>query len=540
LEATQDVQQGKRKRKASRLPGEFTPLALTTHLSANKVPSFSAGISPSWESQMDNRIEDFYDRYLNSLKAGAPAYGLLYFDHLYSEYMAIRSLVDAASQQLMEAIHQRRTGDGSPLTWGDIYLFDLELLKFLPPEALLSKAYDMRSRYRNVAGEKDYELYIANKPPDLSAAKVSPGTPPTGTTTGAQPPAEQSPAVEQSGNGAAADQADASSKPAENQETNLSPPEQSTGTNLPAPVYPRLAPLKPEVEMALREDIKYLLKVFYLDYSLMKVREGVREQLLRKGTKWTLLALVVTAIFIFLNDLGSKLSHDRKLYLYSRGLTVGVVVAAGCIGGLMSMLQRILSAPSEGDALFNLASLTNGWRSIFLAPLTGAVFAVLLFVLFAGGVLKGTVFPDIYTPSGPLGSITQISQTPTADSSPTPSPEPSATPKRTQAAVPDEPSGGPPPGSQGGVINAPKTAASEAGAKSPTPTHTPTPTPSPTPSPTPAATEGSSVPFSDFIQQTGPTSGINYALLIVWSFIAGFAERLVPDALTKLVAKTDV
>jgi hypothetical protein len=41
------------------------------------------------------------------------------------------------------------------------------------------------------------------------------------------------------------------------------------------------------------------------------------------------------------------------------------------------------------------------------------------------------------------------------------------------------------------------------------------------------------------MQQTGPTSGINYALLIIWSFLAGFLERLVPDALSKLVAKSD-
>ena len=448
---------------------------------------------------MDNRIDEFYEQYLNSLKSGAPAYGLLYFDHLYSEYMAIRSSVNQDEQQLMDGIHKRRTDDGSPLTWGDIYLFDLELLKWLPPEALLSKAYDMRSRYRNVAGEKEYELYIASKPPDLSAAKVA---------------------------------------PAEEQAAKVLPP---------APPKQKAGQLEPAVELALREDIKYLLKVFYLDYSLMKVREGVREQLMRKGTKWTLWALAAIAVFITLNSIGSKVPHDSRLYIFTRGLTVGVVLAAGCVGGLMSMLQRIQSAPSEGDALFNLASLTNGWRSIFLAPLTGAVFSVLLFVLFAAGVLKGTVFPDIYTPSGRFGSIAQIRQSASSpESTPTPSPTQSVTPTHTPTPPPSEaPSGTPAPtptptSAVTPATNTSKPTRLQASTKSPVATPAASASPSSSPSPTPVATDSrNAVAFSDFIQQTGPTSGINYALLIVWSFIAGFAERLVPDALSKLVAKSN-
>jgi len=42
-----------------------------------------------------------------------------------------------------------------------------------------------------------------------------------------------------------------------------------------------------------------------------------------------------------------------------------------------------------------------------------------------------------------------------------------------------------------------------------------------------------------FLKETGPVDGVAYALLIVWSFIAGFAERLVPDTLNRLVAKNE-
>jgi len=43
--------------------------------------------------------------------------------------------------------------------------------------------------------------------------------------------------------------------------------------------------------------------------------------------------------------------------------------------------------------------------------------------------------------------------------------------------------------------------------------------------------------IKDFLRKTGPASGIAYALLIIWSFLAGFAERLVPDTLNRLVQK---
>jgi hypothetical protein len=279
---------------------------------------------------------------------------------------------------------------------------------------------------------------------------------------------------------------------------------------------------------------------------------------MRKGVKWTLFALGLITVFVVLNDFSSD-DPNTRVYRYTRGLTVGVVLAAGCVGGLMSMLQRIQSAPSEGDALFNLASLTNGWRSIFLAPLTGAVFSVLLFVLFAGGVLKGTVFPDIYTPNAAsgLGSLPQIRQTaptstPESTPRPTPKPSPTATPTTTPSPTPSPNATGtssetPTPTPSPTPVVTPARRARVPGAtplatvaKQAEATPTTTPTPSPTASQTPGTESSNSVAFSNFIQHTGPSSGVNYALLIIWSFIAGFAERLVPDTLSKLVTKSNL
>ena len=107
------------------------------------------------------------------------------------------------------------------------------------------------------------------------------------------------------------------------------------------------------------------------------------------------------------------------------------------------------------------------------------------------GILEGSVFPKINTP-GKLLPPTQVEK---AESNSAAAP---------QVGKPAEPSV--------------------------TPTSTPTPMPTATP-PTLQAT--------DFLRGTGPTDGVSFALLIVWSFIAGFAERLVPDTLNRLVAKNE-
>ena len=43
-----------------------------------------------------------------------------------------------------------------------------------------------------------------------------------------------------------------------------------------------------------------------------------------------------------------------------------------------------------------------------------------------------------------------------------------------------------------------------------------------------------SLDFATYLSQAGPTAGVDHAKLLVWSFLAGFSERLLPDALDRL------
>jgi len=362
------------------------------------------------------------------LQRVVPDYALVFFDHLHSEYMTLKSRIkDEQMIKLLDSLHEKRVK--KELTWSDIYTFDLALIEWSPLENLVRKAYDARSKYRSIAGQKEYDEYLASKPPDLTAILVKPD--------------------------------------------DLNGDEPDTSTSPPQTHDPDLPASAEIVQRVLRADIRYLLNKFYLYYAMLPMREGMREQLTRRAVRMTLIILGFIILLALISLGGLKIfSSDKFKQIFDVtgvfGLTVGTVACAGIIGGCVSMLQRIQSAPTEGDALFNLAALTNGWIGLSLSPLYGAIFASLLFILFAGGILKGSVFPTIETAGG------KVEQTAPGVAKPTATPPPQ------------------------GVLKA-----------------------------------------EDFLKQTGPKDGVSFALLMIWSFIAGFAERLVPDTLNRLVAKTE-
>ena len=394
-----------------------------------------------------------------------PPYARLFFDHLYSEYVTVRpAITDPDIVKRLDDLNEQRLKH--ELTWSDIYTFDLTLVDWRPPESLVRKAYDSHARYRSVAGQKEYDEYIASKPLDLGSIQIDPD---------AQPP-------------------------------------------------------KPNVliERELRADIKYLLSRFYLYYALFPMREGLRDQLTKRAVIVTGFVVLLIALAIAINIGGSWLILGFDQYA-AVVVTVLTVVLAGVIGGCVSMLQRIQAAPSEGDALFNLAALTNGWRGILLSPVYGGIFASLLFVLFAGNVLNGAVFPSIVTPM--RGNTLALTTAPQASPSPA-----TANVAKSPVASPTS------------SAATPEASASPAATMSPAPKATPSPAGSPllrvsttigetpaTGSPTPPTSRV--LQIKDFLKETGPASGVAYALLIIWSFLAGFAERLVPDTLNRLVQK---
>jgi hypothetical protein len=383
---------------------------------------------------------------------------LICFDHLYSEYLSIKSLIkDDESIEFINGLPDKEK-EGN-LSWKDLYYFELVLINYLSEEQIRSKIVQLRSDYQSIAGQKEYTEYLASKPPNLQ-----------------------------------------------------SPPEKQD-SNMPDNEFVRL----------LQEDLKDLLSRIYLKYAILPVREKRLTDLTLFAarlclTSLSLLLSILLTIFIIQSaadiDRANSLTWNINRFMNSdrlASLTIFVVVVAGAMGGFVSALQRIQSPPTEGDSLYNLALLFHGSKSIFVAPITGAIFATLLYMMFTAGILTGAFFPTINTPS------VQENGAATAALSPTPQ-------SNTNTAVSlDQPL------TASSSNNQPAAGLSNAGSASPSPSPTPATKENPN-----ATSKGLNI--FDFLARSGPQDGKAYAMLIIWCFIAGFAERFVPDALDRLIS----
>lgn len=194
-------------------------------------------------------------------------------------------------------------------------------------------------------------------------------------------------------------------------------------------------------EENLRARAEVIACEFYRLCMLAIFREAMRYKASRRV--WLVMGFF---LIIYGVGLGYQLFH-----LNSETTPVFAVLFSGAMGGFISAQRRIQSVTSHGESLVGLIELSSlePLLSSLWPPLSGAIFAVVLYAIFASGLITGDMFPKI----------------------------------------PDK-------GSEGVFVRI-------------------------------------------FCSNCTPNSAVEVGKLIVWCFIAGFAERFVPDALSRLVSKAD-
>jgi hypothetical protein len=307
--------------------------------------------------------------------------------------------------------------DQNEPSWDDLLSLELILHQLLPPEYLLRKTWITRLRYYQVLGPAIYAQYLATNPPRR----------------------EIGPLPITSGESALVQQLRLMLFPASSPPSfTLSPPSDFGPPEQSPPAF--TTPLSPAEESSLRADLQVLLQETYWALRLRTAWEARRNWfsiVFKKGYLWTLaIGTLLVYGLVFAPE-----PKDPRLFAFA---TFFAVALAGTLGGFISMLQRLQSLP-EADPKERLIELIYGRASIlWQSLLSGASFALVLMLLFVGGLVSGQLFPKFEN------------------------------------------------------------------------------------------SEGSS--FIDLLMAV-PTHGVEFAKLLVWSFIAGFAERFVPDLLDRFTAQ---
>lgn len=318
-----------------------------------------------------------------------PIYASIYFENLIGKYRSLDAAdIPTESKSKLDGIAAKKS-NGSTLTWEELYTFDLLLARLLPSVELPRKVWNLRNRYRDVAGMREYDAYLASRPPDYLAGMPESGE--RGEPTGEGKSEKDTPTA----------------------------PAPSTAT-----------------QAALRADVEFLLAQIHLRYAIRPAWEQEREFVSRFVAVMTgvgLLWLILYTVFI----------HYGVMW---QATTLTVVLFVGMMGGLVSIQQRYQSASDEGDPVHNISVLRWSGFGVLVSPITGALFASIFYIVFAAGLVQGSLFP-VFQTSGTTSGL-----------------------------------------------------------------------------------------FA-FFEYATPTVPVDYAKLIVWSFIAGFFERLVPDTLSRFVTK---
>jgi hypothetical protein len=134
-----------------------------------------------------------------------------------------------------------------------------------------------------------------------------------------------------------------------------------------------------------RADLDRVLGALHWNYSLVPLREGLRGAIINRIGLGILVSGLLLALLVWQCLVQGQFPLANLI----------VVAFAGCLGGFVSMQRRIGQIPGNGDPLLSIFQLNSGLSTLYLAPVSGAIFALLLFFIFLGRLLQGGLFPDV-------------------------------------------------------------------------------------------------------------------------------------------------
>ncbi|MFM7132497.1 MAG: hypothetical protein ACKO85_18345 [Isosphaeraceae bacterium] len=74
--------------------------------------------------------------------------------------------------------------------------------------------------------------------------------------------------------------------------------------------------------------------------------------------------------------------------------TLAMIPVFGAMGAMISLQQRVENLPNRGDAVRNIMALESGRETLWTTSIAGAIFGVILNLIYAGRIIEGNLFPS--------------------------------------------------------------------------------------------------------------------------------------------------
>ena len=102
-----------------------------------------------------------------------PDFGLRYLQHILAEYATLPPELAAKTPAAVQAIlNEAIASPPATLTWGDLFVLEKNMLAVQPELTVRRRAWGMRDAYRELFGQKQYDVYMASKPPNENECKI--------------------------------------------------------------------------------------------------------------------------------------------------------------------------------------------------------------------------------------------------------------------------------------------------------------------------------------------------------------------------------